>query len=210
MRIITNLFVITIVLFVFSGCTSFVTTNVTIFHELSDSKNKEKQIYYSFGPILTKSSDMEYKLYKSKIKKYLLKNNYVEKENSDNFVVFEYFVDKGRTKLGSSPIIGQTGVSASKTVGTINSFGTFSGNTTYTPVYGVTGSSTYTYTEYGRILELSIYSKGPMRKVYEGIVASVGSNPNLLLVIDEMIEALFNEFPGENGTSKKIKIPFEN
>lgn len=48
------------------------------------------------------------------------------------------------------PVWGQTGVSSSKSSGAINFFGNipnYSGSTTYTPTYGVAGSSTHMGTE---------------------------------------------------------------
>ena len=194
-----------------SGCGSIVISNVSVFHQLPKIENTITT-KYTFMKLENQNDSLEYEAYKEKIKQYLLMNNYVENDESNYLISFQYGIDNGKEKMGSVPIFGQTGVSSSNTYGTVTSnsggYGTYSGATTYTPTFGVTGSSTYSYSEYKRFLNLYIYDKNSNKIIYEAKVISSGTSNNLLSVIDEMIESLFKKFPGESGKSENIEVPF--
>ncbi|MGD9579323.1 MAG: tetratricopeptide repeat protein, partial [Syntrophorhabdus sp.] len=68
------------------------------------------------------------------------------------------------------PIFGQTGVSSSFTTGTFNSYGpmtTYSGTTTYTPQYGITGYAPVSskIVKYPKYIVLSAYEAEPGKRV---------------------------------------------
>ena len=96
---------------------------------------------------------------------------------------------------------GQTGIQSSQTHGTLQSYGygaTYSGTTTYSPSYGITGWTPKVGTRrlYTRAIALHIYdiSQGdePVR-LYESIVTSEGSSGTLGEVIDEIVASLFED-----------------
>lgn len=79
------------------------------------------------------------------------------------------------------------------------------------PTYGVVGSSTGSATRYNRaialdIVEASSFKKGNPKKVYQGRTKSKGSCSVIVEVFDEMLEAMFIGFPGENGRNRKQVI----
>lgn len=197
--------------FLLTGCGRGVVSNISVFHKLP-IVDQNITIKYSFNKLENQYDSLEYETYKEKIKQYLLKNNYLENNDSSYLISFQYGIDNGKEKTGSVPVFGQTGVSSSNTYGTVTSYGggygSYSGTTIYRPTYGITGSSSYSYYEYRRFLNLYIYDKSNQKTIYEGKVVSSGSANNLLSVIDEMIESLFKDFPGESGKSKEIEIPF--
>jgi hypothetical protein len=125
-------------------------------------------------------------------------------------VFLAYSIDTGREVVSSYPIIGQTGVSSSSTYGTVQSYGsygTYSGTTTYTPTYGVVGTGVTSQTEYMRVLRLDIVDKhalaeGNIKKLYEGKVVSSGYSGQLVQVLPTMIKVLFEDFPGQNGSTR--------
>ncbi len=199
-----------LIVFLFTGCGSVVISNVSVFHKLPKVE-KQENINYSFLKLKGQDNNLEYDTYQEKIKQHLLLNHFVETDNSNILISFEYGVDGGKEKIGSAPIIGQTGVSSSYTTGTVNTYsggyGSYSGRTTYTPTYGVVGSSSYSYSEYTRYLNLYIYDKSQQKVIYEGAAISSGTTGTLLPVIDEMMESLFLDFPGENGKSKIVERP---
>jgi hypothetical protein len=87
------------------------------------------------------------------------------------------------------------------------SYGTYSGNTTYTPTYGVVGSGVRSHTEYTRVFRLDIVEKqalaeGKITKLYEGKVVSSGSGSQLAQVLPTMVKALFEDFPGKSGSTR--------
>ena len=109
-----------------------------------------------------------------------------------------YGITEPKTKVGASPIIGQTGVSSSTTYGNINSYGSYNSTTYNNPSYGVVGSSTYTYDTYTRFLSV----KGLDRRgeeVFDTQAVSAGSSGD----IDKVLPILaFNmiSYLGKNIT----------
>jgi hypothetical protein len=101
-------------------------------------------------------------------------------EPAELIALFGYGIDQGRDELYSYaiPQVGQTGVQSSQMFGTVQSYGhgsTYSGTTTHTPSYGITGWTPRVGTRrlYTRAMALHIYdiSQGdePV-KVYESVV----------------------------------------
>jgi hypothetical protein len=114
------------------------------------------------------------------------------------------------------PIYGQTGGGTSYSSGTVTSgyggYASYSGTTYTAPTFGQVGSVPYSQKMYGRNLDLSIIddrrsSKNNVVKVYEGRVASSGSSADIAVVLPTMIEALFKDFPGQSGKTKKLSMP---
>ncbi len=82
------------------------------------------------------------------------------------------------------------------------------------PTYGVVGSQAYSYnvTTYTRNVAVDIVTAGSLKdgspsKIYESRAVSKGSCSQMPEVIDEILEAIFKEFPGESGRSRKVIIP---
>jgi hypothetical protein len=70
---------------------------------------------------------------------------------------------------------------------------------------------TSSYTEYRRGLWMFIYKKGATNKeekrvVFEGSVMSAGTLEQVSTIMPQMIRALFREFPGESGKTRKTFI----
>lgn len=194
-----------------SGCTGGVYSNITTFHKLKDM-NKKKVTLYTMEKYKDQDNNLEYDNYRSKVESYLKKSNFHYDSNANIVIKFYYGIDSGSEQIISTPIVAQTGVSSSYTSGRINTYGknsTYSANTTYTPTYGVVGSSTSSYTSYRRLFVLEMFDKISNQKIYESKVISEGSSSQILSVIDEMIESLFIDFPGENGKSRKEKVEFK-
>ena len=80
--------------------------------------------------------------------------------------------------------------------------------------YGSYGSYSqfedYSATVYRRKLELDIDSRGAeSKRLYEGTVQSDGNTDTLLPVMPYLIRALFTDFPGNNGVTRRIDVPIE-
>lgn len=59
--------------------------------------------------------------------------------------------------------------------------------------------------DYIRFFTLEIFHRSDDRKLYESRVESRGRE-SLAIVMPYLVEALFQDFPGESGTTKKVKI----
>ncbi len=115
----------------------------------------------------------------------------------------------------SLPTWGQTGVLSSYTTGTVSSYGgygMYSGTTTYTPTYGVTGSTTHSgsYVTYFRFMLLDAVDLDEYRKsqkevqLWKTIVTSTGTSGDLRRVFPILVAASKN-YIGTN-TGKKVKV----
>lgn len=140
--------------------------------------------------------------------------------NPDQVAFLSYGIDDGRleTSTYSIPQWGVIGHST-QTYGNTSSYpggATYSGTTTQTPQYGVTGYTTgvTTDTVYNRALFFQIHdakrlkAKQPSR-IYEAKVVSEGPCRNLQAVVPALIEILMDDFPGESGRTKKIMKPVD-
>jgi hypothetical protein len=116
----------------------------------------------------------------------------------------------------SLPVYGQTGISASHSQGTVNTFGNttmYSGQTNYTPSYGVVGSSTHIGTSifFARYLALSGYDLKKFKKtnklddleeLWSTKANSVGETGDLRLIFPILLAASQNHIASSTG--KKI------
>lgn len=197
-----------------TGCAGMVQSNVAVFHELPTMPTKVK---YAAIPFKDQQGSLEHKSYERLIKEELAKRGFVEvpTEEADVVMFFSYGIDSGKEVVSSYPIFGQTGTSSSYTSGTVTSYGnyaTYSGTTYKTPTYGVVGSGVTSDTEYTRFLKVELLespalAKGDIKKIYEAKVISSGSNNQVAVVMPTMIKALFEDFPGKSGSTRKTALP---
>ena len=167
------------------------------------------------------ANQLQYKEYTVYVKRALANKGYVVTDNSDEAevaVFLSYGISEPHESIYSysSPVWGQTGVSSSHTTGTIHSFGSgmasYSGTTTHTPEYGITGytSKIGTRITYNRFMILDAYNLEEHRKTQKEVqlwrtkAISTGSSADLRQVFPVMVAAS-SEYIGEN-TGKQIKL----
>ena len=121
----------------------------------------------------------------------------------------------------SIPTWGQTGVSSSYTTGTISSYGgygSYSGTTTYTPAYGITGSTTHigSYTTYFRFIvldavDLDEYKKSKKEvQLWKTYVTSSGSSSDLRRVFPILVAASQQYFGKNTGQKVEVNLDEED
>jgi hypothetical protein len=168
----------------------------------------------------TKAEDLQFKEYAAYVNRALIKQGFVpaesfEKANVAIFLVYGLGDPKEHQYSYSIPTWGQTGVSSSYTTGTISSYGgygSYSGTTTYTPTYGITGSTAHTgsYTTYFRFMvldavDLDEYKKSKKEvQLWKTTVTSSGSSGDLRLVFPILVAAS-QQYVGKN-TGQKVKV----
>jgi hypothetical protein len=199
-----------------SGCGTSLRSRVSSFHKLPPEKTG---ITFAVLPFEWQNGSLEFQTYEERVISNLKDKGLeaVPLEQAQYVVFLAYAIDSGQNVSYSYPVFRQTGVSSANTSGTVNSYGnraTYSGTTTYTPIYGVVGSGVGTRTEYKRVVRLEILDKaalaaGNIRKVYEGEVVSSGSTGQLSAVMPTLLQALFQDFPGESGQSKNVTLPMQ-
>lgn len=210
-----------LIAFTLAGCETLgeeeplrVESNVEVFHQLKPSS----VVSYNVMPFKEQEGKLEYATYADKIREQLNAKGFVEapSEKADVVVFIEYGIDDGKAVVSSYPIWGQTGVASSTTYGNVTTYGntgTYSGSTYNIPSYGVVGSGTSTDTVYKRYLKMEMVdnkvylASKKFKNIYEAKVVSVGSSNSLTLIMPYMIRSLFDEFPGESGTTKVKSFP---
>lgn len=206
---------------ILSGCETVgevapnrVTSHVEVFHQLQPSLT----LSYSLMPFKEQEGKLEFATYANKVKEQLLAKGFVEApaDKAEVVVFIEYGIDDGKEVISSYPIWGQTGVASSTTYGNVTAYGNtgrYSGTTYNTPSYGVVGSGTSSDTVYKRYFKLEMIDNKnylatkKLKNIYEAKVVSVGSTNSLTKIMPYMIRSLFDEFPGDSGTSKEKTYP---
>lgn len=166
------------------------------------------------------NQSLEFLMYKKKFETQLSIAGYTignDPNKADYIALVAYGIDDGKTSQVSTPIFGQTGGGTTYSSGAVYGTGgsaTYSGTSYTMPTYGVVGSSTGSVTKYKRavaldIVEASSFKEGKPKKVYEGRTTSEGKCSVIVEVFDEMLEAMFSDFPGKNGRNRVQAVPLD-
>ena len=193
------------------GCSTKIISSKTTFYS-KDYENK--------GSISVVSKDkadgLEFLNYKVKLEKKLSSIGYSISSDISKaqYIAFiSYGVDNGKTETHTVPVYGMTGGGTSYSNGQVgNTY--YSGTTTQPISYRVIGTTTETNTYYTRAIDLDIIERitleyPPIEKTLELKSRSIGSCPRLSSVFDEMLEAIFQDFPGKNGETVTVEIEFK-
>lgn len=212
--------IIVFVVALLSGCASVsphIESNVTSFHTLPpESTSAMKVIVLPWRDALGES--LEFQAYAAAVGRQLTARGasvVTDGKEATHVLFLDYGIDDGQfvTSTYSIPHWGVTGYSGATTTGTVSTYGNTSyvnANTTLNKTYGVTGYSTGVRTDqvFSRVLNADLVelSKPPLeaKKVYEARLRSQGSCSNLATVMPAFIAAMFAEFPGESGRSRRV------
>ena len=204
--------IFTVFLALLTGCAvSHVATNTTVFYVETYSPGKSISVVSGEADV---NSSLEFAAYKKKFENRLSIAGYTIEQDpnyADYIALIAYGIDEGKTATISTPIFGQTGGGTTYSSGTIyGSDGSvnYSGSNYTMPTFGIVGSSTSSVTTYKRaialdIIEANSFKEGHPMTVYQGRTRSEGICSVIVEVFDEMLEAMFSDFPGENGRNRK-------
>ncbi len=199
---------------VLSGCANKIRTTTTTFYAPDHQER---------GAIIVVSSDhqtnnsLAFKHYQAKFNEKLKAQGYTiapSIEASDYIALVSYGIDHGKSSIVSTPIVGQIGGGTEYRSGTLYIDGkktSYSGFNYTMPIYGVVGSSTRTITTYTRAIAMDIVKTDSFKldnpvKMYEVRAKSVGNCSVMLEVFDEMLEAMFTDFPNESGKAITVVV----
>ena len=193
MKTVTFNSLILILVLLLGGCASQVTSEVTRFHQ--DSKPMGETI--AITPLKdAKQGSLEFASYAKLVAKKLTEIGYKvvdESANPDLLAQMDYSVGPAQTKIRSWP---RDFVYYRFYYGYYHPY--YFGHYWDEP-------QVYSYTVYPRTLDLNIV-QSTGESVFEGHVKSIGREQNINQVMPYLVEAMFNNFPGESGVTKVVTI----
>lgn len=209
-----------VVLSLLVGCALAPSYNVRVDSiSAPDSLGKKKYVLLP-GTKDVSPDDLQFKEYASYVERALTSAGYVKSSGFQDaevalFLSYGIGDPKNHVYSYSLPTWGQTGVSSSTTFGTVTSYGsygTYQGTTTYTPTYGITGSTTHvgSYTTFFRFLVLDAVDVGEfkqsekVKQLWKTTVTSRGSSGDLRQVFPILVAAS-RPYLGTN-TGKQVVI----
>jgi len=170
------------------------------------------------------ASDLQFIEFAKYIKHLLSSKDYVEAPDFNEadlaiFLAYGIGDPQEHQYTYNLPVWGQTGVSSSYTHGSLYSYGnygTYSGSTTYTPSYGITGYTTHmgTYVTYFRFMVLDAYDLQKFREsqnlvqAWKTTVMSTGSSGDLRRVFP-ILAAASKEYIASNTGQKVDRTLYE-
>jgi hypothetical protein len=189
---------------------------ITAFHTLNEKPAGKS---FEVVPDERQQSSLEWKAYASMVASKLESNGLrqVGAQGDADFGVFVfYYIDSGTTSVSAMPIYGQT--SAGRTTTTTTYVGrTPIYQTSYTPpTYGVTGYTPVSHTTFSKGLIISMMDiKKSMAErrpvtVYEARVTSAGSASSLNQIVPAMVAAVFQDWPGKSGTTRRVEVQLQD
>jgi len=184
-----------------AGCSS-VNADVTVFRTADVLQPNT----FNIIPRGELADSLEAQTYADMVAAKLSERGWTRAPNGDVTVAFGFAIDDGTTTVTSRPVIGQTGGGSSTTFGTVSGgggFATYSGTTYSSPTYGVVGSRQVVETNYERVFVMNMYQTVGGKKIYESTVRSTGSSGSFSAVAQCLVDALFQDFPGEATAQHK-------
>ncbi len=138
-------------LFIFSGCANYRSFNVNVDSICNSSACLKKTYILLPGNKDGKVSDLQFQEFATYTEKALNAQGFRKAPSIDEAelaIILSYGISDPQSYeyTYSVPVYGQTGVSSSKTSGSVYSYGnsaSYSQNTDYTPSYGVVGATTH-------------------------------------------------------------------
>lgn len=200
-----------LIIFTTACSTLEVKTNATAFYV---AEFKSTGSIFILSADAEKNNSLEFAHYKQKIEDKLVVAGYSIAANADvaeYIAIVAYGIDNGKTSVISTPIFS----SPNALYG-----GRLSSNPHrpyMMPSYSVVGTSTDSFTTYTRAIALDIVDAKSLKtvtieqaqKVYESRVKSTGKCAVIAGVFDQLLEAMFQNFPGDNGKTITAAIPYD-
>lgn len=200
---LTKIFTATMTVLLLHGCATTMESRVTTFHQLSQ-KDGGKSFVIKPEDSAQKTS-IAFQTYAQIISKQLEEKGYQAAQANEAALLIRvnYRIDDGREVLQYHPIFHTRHLRFSR-----YSSDYYSGRRSYFSGWPPTSIRVYK-----TILTVKIFNKNPVVEkdkiaLYEGTVINESANGDLAAVLPLMIKALFNDFPGNSGESKLVKVHF--
>lgn len=226
-RKMRNVKMLTIIfsLFLLAGCTTYRSFNVNVDSICNSSACLKKKYILLPGNKDGKVSDLQFQEFASYTEKALNAQGFRKASSIDEAeiaILLSYGISDplSHEYTYSVPVYGQTGVSSSKTSGSVYSYGnsaSYSQNTEYTPSYGVVGSTTHVGTTvvFARYMVISGVDLEEFKKsgkiedaqeLWSTKANSIGSSGDLRKIFPILLLASQNHIAGNTGEKISYSI----
>lgn len=187
------------------GCgPSVVSSNVLRFHTLTSPAGEGRT--FAVLPDDTQRGSLEFRAYADMVAKRMRAQGFrqVGEDATPQLVVQLYYaVDDGRTEIWTTPIY------------SYNDYWRryYGGAAAWpSPYFDATGTNTNSTTIYTHRLELKIMDgaskrSGKREDVFEGRAVAERETRELVVTMPFLVEALFDNFPGQNGVPAIVRVP---
>jgi hypothetical protein len=203
-----------------SGCASYLTAQVTSFHEVQRDRLAGRS--FVITPSREQAESLEFRSYADLVRGALVRQGLVAAPGGDAelVVTMRYFIDNGKAVVYGYPAYGYAGY------GPVWGWAPYYG---YGPGVHYTWAAAYPvgygYTQtmlYRRELRVEIDDRraaagqgsqggkanggGGRGRLFEGSVVTEGESASLAPVMPAMVHALFSDFPGPSGVSRRVEV----
>ena len=167
---------------------------------------------------------LEFSQYSQRVRQHLLAQGYTEAPSAQAaslLVMLDYGVDNGQTEVRSYPSFGGFGY------GGYGGYGGFGYGRPYYSRFGYYGARSPfyygwndpfwgggygyndidTYTVFTSYLDMDIKRAADGQSVFEGTAKARSRTDNLQVLVPNLVEAMFQGFPGRSGETVKITVP---
>ncbi|MDG1707167.1 MAG: DUF4136 domain-containing protein [Emcibacteraceae bacterium] len=190
-----NIFLLSALLII-ASCTNSIKSNVTRFHQLPPPSGQSIEVI-SINPALQQS--IEFGTYADIIGEQLGKFGYTPPIGDKSHYVAEisYSIENARGVVveSSSPFSVGVGVGGGSRRGTSVGMG-------ISTSFGSGGRKE----EYVNRLQMNIINLATTERVFEGHAENISNNPNLSQTMPFLINAMFENFPGESGATNTVTV----
>ena len=199
-----------------SGCASYLTAQVTSFHDAGGNRLAGRS--FVITPTKEQAESLEFRSYADLVRDALARQGLVAATpaDADLEVSMRYTIDSGRPVVYAYPAYG---------------YATYAPVWGWSPYYGPSGYMWAPYypmgyavtdyaqsTVYRRELRIEITDRrdrkgvkdGSGARLFEGAVVSEGESASIAPVMPAMVRALFSDFPGPNGVSRRVQVRLDD
>jgi hypothetical protein len=189
----------------------------TSFHQGGAQDLRLEGKRFVIEPSAAQKDSLEFQAYADQVRRALVEKGLVAGgagASSELIVRLTYTIDGGRTVVHGYPAYGYThyGPVWAWTPYPVPGGGVrYVWTPTYPMTYGVVGTQYAQSTLYRRELHVIIEERKPAGdgpRLYEGRAISEGGSASLAPVMPAMVRALFSDFPGQNGVTRIVQVPF--
>ncbi|MGF1605588.1 MAG: DUF4136 domain-containing protein [Rhodothalassiaceae bacterium] len=201
-EMVTKSVVVVAALFL-AGCAGSVRSDVLRFHQVTPPRGETVRIVPADED---KIGSLEFETYAGYVRARLIEQGYQPvATESDILVELDYDVSDPRVRVR-----GTSGASFGFGFGPYGYFGHpffFRSGFAAFPYYY---NNTYSYEVFDRRLSIDMVRAETGEVVFEGRLRSIGREPDLPEVMPYLVEAMFVDFPGENGRTERVVVQREN